>query len=292
MVLGCYNPQLMIRNAKPRIVTDHDRFRDTNVFRLEPMTVQGGQADRLEIGGWCGADAKSPTVFTCALTFNGYSEDWRFLKVRDVNAIVDGARIPFADADHEGETRTMTNPVNGAPIVAVTEHLTVRATIEQLALIANARVAELQVGVVEFSLPPQHKQGLRDLLTSLGAGATDSTATGASPLASKAWIGVAFGALPDLADGTAQLGAAVVSLTTNGPGETGGLRVGDVVVGCNDKPVASHVAFRAAVIPTLTPGVPAKLAVVRNGKNIEVMVTPAEPPGSRPARADVEEYDS
>ena len=99
----------------------------------------------------------------------------------------------------------------------------------------------------------------------------------------RGWLGIAGQNRPIPRDITRKLGVAhgagveVTGFDDRGPAATSGLRTGDMVVGIDDKPVASvddiHRALARLNWPDLAP---LTLRVIRGGQRVDVEVTPAE----------------
>jgi len=89
---------------------------------------------------------------------------------------------------------------------------------------------------------------------------------------------------PELAESlklSAARGALVAQVTRGGPADKAGMKVGDVIVGVEGKPIQDSVAAMAS-IAALKPGATAKFKVTRNQKDLDLAVTIAKRP--RPQR--------
>ena len=101
----------------------------------------------------------------------------------------------------------------------------------------------------------------------------------------RGWIGVepaeltpelaqAFGIKPD------QAGVIITGVLRNGPAAQADLRPGDVITQLGGKTIASVAALLSGV-SALPPGQPAPLTVLRQGKRMELSVTPAQRPAAQ-----------
>ncbi len=97
----------------------------------------------------------------------------------------------------------------------------------------------------------------------------------------RGWLGVALQSLDDdlaerfgLEDGR---GALVTAILPDSPAAQAALRMGDVIIEWNGKPVADPAALSFAVAATRI-GSKAKVALIRDGKRVELEVTVAERP--------------
>lgn len=85
---------------------------------------------------------------------------------------------------------------------------------------------------------------------------------------------------PELAESLklqAARGAVIAQVTKGSPADKGGMRMGDVIIGVDGKPIQDSVAAMAA-IAALKPGTNAKFVVTRNQQDIELSVTIAKRP--------------
>jgi S1-C subfamily serine protease len=106
----------------------------------------------------------------------------------------------------------------------------------------------------------------------------------------RAWIGVEPQDLtPELAEalkikpnGTNADAAGVVitGVMQGGPADKAGLKAGDIMVSVANKPVGSTVQA-IATIASQKPNVPVPIQVIRNGKTLELNVTPGTRPKPR-----------
>jgi serine protease DegQ len=63
----------------------------------------------------------------------------------------------------------------------------------------------------------------------------------------------------------------------NGPADKGGIKAGDILVSVASRPIGNTVQG-IAIIAGQKPGVPMAVQVLRNGKSVELSITP----GTRP----------
>jgi len=109
----------------------------------------------------------------------------------------------------------------------------------------------------------------------------------------RGWIGVepaeltpelaqAFGIKPD------QAGVIITGVLRNGPAAQADLRPGDVITQLGGKTIASVAALLSGV-SALPPGQPAPLTVLRQGKSMDLSVTPAQRPPAQRRRGPSEE---
>jgi serine protease DegQ len=85
---------------------------------------------------------------------------------------------------------------------------------------------------------------------------------------------------PELAESlklTAARGALVAQVTKGGPADKGGMKIGDVIIGVDGRPIQDSVAAMAA-IAALKPGTNAKFKVTRNQQDLDLGVTVAKRP--------------
>lgn len=99
----------------------------------------------------------------------------------------------------------------------------------------------------------------------------------------RGWFGVEPQDLtPDLARAfglSREYGVIIAGVLVNGPAARGGMRVGDIVVSLNGKPVTDAIGFLNQIAP-LKPGEPAKVTVLRGGKELALRIDP----GLRPTQ--------
>jgi serine protease Do len=91
-------------------------------------------------------------------------------------------------------------------------------------------------------------------------------------------IGVMFNAVPNPAIARVygvKNGVTIADVTSGGPAEQAGLKVGDTVIAVDGKPVKTGDEL-VSLISSLKPGTKAKLSYVRNGKEQETTVTIAD----------------
>ncbi len=97
----------------------------------------------------------------------------------------------------------------------------------------------------------------------------------------RGWIGVEVQDLtPDLADSFKlpdTKGTLIADVQRDSPANRGGVRVGDILVGVDNKPVADSSSM-LNLIAALQPGKPASLTMIRGGKRIEVRVNVGKRP--------------
>ena len=67
-------------------------------------------------------------------------------------------------------------------------------------------------------------------------------------------------------------GAEVSEITPGGPAEKAGLRVGDVIIGFNDRQVADSTEL-VVVIRSYAPGEQIEISVIRRGQNSTIPLT-------------------
>ncbi|HET7705744.1 MAG TPA: trypsin-like peptidase domain-containing protein, partial [Thermoanaerobaculia bacterium] len=98
-----------------------------------------------------------------------------------------------------------------------------------------------------------------------------------------AWIGAVTATLtPEEArrlDLSIPRGAIVVRVFRGSPAAAAGLRPGDVITAVNGRAVESRESFSTSTA-TATAGTPLALSVFRDGRNQNISLRPAEPPGS------------
>ena len=97
----------------------------------------------------------------------------------------------------------------------------------------------------------------------------------------RGWIGVEVQDLtPDLADSFKlpdTNGTLIAGVQRDSPADHGGIRIGDILVGVDNKPVADSSSM-LNLIAALQPGKPASLTMIRGGKRIEVRVNVGKRP--------------
>ena len=93
-----------------------------------------------------------------------------------------------------------------------------------------------------------------------------------SGTAEHAFLGVSLTDGDATADGTTRKGAVIQQVTSGSPASNAGVKVGDVVVAIDGRPVAGAESL-TAYVRERTAGSTAKLTVVRNGKVLDVSVT-------------------
>ncbi len=89
---------------------------------------------------------------------------------------------------------------------------------------------------------------------------------------------------PDLAESLklkAARGALVAQVNRGGPADKGGLKTGDVIVAVDDKPIQDSIAAMAA-IAAIKPGTNAKFSVIRDQRDVDLVVNVGKRP--RPVR--------
>lgn len=100
---------------------------------------------------------------------------------------------------------------------------------------------------------------------------------------SRGWFGVEPQDLtPELARAfglSRDYGVIIAGVLVNGPAARGGMRVGDIVVSLNGKPVNDAIGFLNQIAP-LKPGEPVKVQVLRAGKEMALTIEP----GLRPTQ--------
>jgi serine protease DegQ len=74
-------------------------------------------------------------------------------------------------------------------------------------------------------------------------------------------------------------GVIIAGVLANGPADRGGMRVGDIVVSLNGKPVTDAIGFLNQIAP-LTPGQTVQAGVLRSGKELVLSIQP----GLRPSQ--------
>lgn len=79
-------------------------------------------------------------------------------------------------------------------------------------------------------------------------------------------------------------GTLITGLQRDGPADRAGIRVGDVLIAVEGKPVTDTTSM-LNLVAQLTPGIAAKLRVLRNGKEIEVSTIIGKRPRARNERA-------
>jgi serine protease DegQ len=102
----------------------------------------------------------------------------------------------------------------------------------------------------------------------------------------RGWIGVEPQEItPELAESfglTKKTGAIIAGVLKNGPADKAGMIPGDIVVAIEDKPVADTTAL-TNLIAQLTPGVKAKMTVLRKAQETALSVTVGKRPAPQPA---------
>ncbi len=83
-------------------------------------------------------------------------------------------------------------------------------------------------------------------------------------------IKVKLGIMPDVG-GVSDTGLKVIGVTQGKPADIAGIKVGDLIVAINQKPVTNIYDY-TDVLTTLTPGTKATIKVLRNNEEIELTV--------------------
>lgn len=99
----------------------------------------------------------------------------------------------------------------------------------------------------------------------------------------RGWLGVSIQPMnDDIADSlglVGQGGALISDIKRGGPADKAGVRVGDVILSVDDAPIES-VRDLPRFIANIDPGTRSRLAVLRNGSNIDISVRVGLQPGS------------
>ena len=87
------------------------------------------------------------------LVFSARGKDWRFLRSRDLYAIVDGERMELGEGERDSDVK----------LGSVSEMLIYRLSPDQFYKIATGHSVDLKIGRLERSLKDEHLEAFRDL---------------------------------------------------------------------------------------------------------------------------------
>lgn len=129
------------------VAKDTDRFGGRTTIVLTELRLYEGDSHSVELNAYRNANGTDVD-----LLFTSYSTTWKYRRVRNVRALVDGTTLDLGEAAHDGSARSY----------SVTEFLTVRITPESLHSLANAKTVVFQIGgSTEFALQPNHLVALQ-----------------------------------------------------------------------------------------------------------------------------------
>ena len=155
------------------VVEEEDQFRDEQSWTVQAYYVEGGPESSVGLPDFMAfaqgvkhgpEHPESPGSTAIFLVFDSSSDDWRFLRDRDVDLLLDGGaqRLNLGEADRTGEVAT------GAR-VRVEERIWVPLSLEQLDAIAAANTVAVQAGQYRFNLRPSIIEGFGRLAAALRA---------------------------------------------------------------------------------------------------------------------------
>ncbi len=143
-----------------RFITRYDKFKDQTSIILAPFPVTGTiryvmSSEMLGMGAMFihPGQKLSRTVDKIALYFQSSSKDWKYLRDRQLIALIDGERVPLGEGERNSDIK----------LGGVEETLFFPISRETLARITNGKMVEIQLGGVrEFVLKDKLLEALRD----------------------------------------------------------------------------------------------------------------------------------
>lgn len=157
--LPALNGRIKTFRNSGRFSARYDKFRDETRVQVGPFFV-GGTGSYIMSGRQLEMSAvffksSGESVKTIYLLFQSRSNDWTFLKTRELLVLADGQRFLFGEAERDSDIRRG----------GVTERLAFDIPFEAFEKMSEAGVCELKVGPLELSLKDEHKEAFRDLLS-------------------------------------------------------------------------------------------------------------------------------
>ena len=157
-LVGCASVETRLQQPVTLdVIEDHDPFRDSRTFTAQHWFVEGGPTSSVGLPdlsvtavGYIHGDEhpEAPGASGTALVIISDAGNWRFLRSRDVDLILDGSeRMHLGEASHDGDVYVITR-------VRVQERLVVPVTLEQLRRLGSASTVQMQVGGVQVALRP------------------------------------------------------------------------------------------------------------------------------------------
>jgi hypothetical protein len=150
--------------ADSTIITSYDKFEDRTRYSTTSVIIRSSYSEELRISGFIshkGRGVGMPIEFI-GLVFFSASTDWKYLKDSDLNAIVDGQRVPIGPVSRNDSELPRASDVYSD--TRLRETLMFRVPYLKLKRISNAKIVEMRLGSTEFDLEDSFLLSLRSLL--------------------------------------------------------------------------------------------------------------------------------
>lgn len=148
------------RNSK-KFTVQYDKFRDESRVAVGPFDVadllRGVRIYSLKMTArfiYSGRDVKQPSE-DFALLFRSRSDEWKFLKNREMYMLVDGERISIGEAEYDGDVERRGTDVSEFLAFPIPPNVFKR--------LAYAKQAEFKIGRWAITLKDEHLEAFRNL---------------------------------------------------------------------------------------------------------------------------------
>ena len=145
MILATLMLSAAIAAAPPAFDVDYDRFTDTtNIFSSDSLPGRKGDTYFVLAALYRGSKYTPPSSVAYRIQVWAYRDNWNYLRCHSLAILADGKPLQLPRSTVEGDI------ISGN---SVSEYISVLASREDIAAIANARKVEIQVCRDEWLLP-------------------------------------------------------------------------------------------------------------------------------------------